>query len=173
MPHIGRLMQLAEAVTEVTASTESTEKQAKIDICRAIADESIDIEAKLRWHTTKGLVSKGTVDGRSLEIPKNLKPDDLDWENSRPRKSWAVRRGSHPAPGHWELASIEVSREDIAAVLCEERERPITVAAVQAPSKKSSPLLGRARRQIKQEYPNGVPDQAELSNAASCARITI
>ena len=63
-------------------------------------------------HNTR-TASNTVLDGKDFQIPTEIKPDDLDWETSRPVKPWFVRRGSYSIPGYWDLAWIELSRTDV------------------------------------------------------------
>ena len=74
-------------------------EQAQTDLCRAIADRTVKIRCKLKRHTTRHITSKAVLEGKDFQIPTEIKPEDLDWERSRPLKPWFVRRGSFSATG--------------------------------------------------------------------------
>jgi hypothetical protein len=161
---------LERAMTTAGLSIE----EAKTDICQAIADGTIKIRVKLREHTTKHFTSKSVLEGKSVEIPTNIKADDLDWERSRPVKPWYVPRGSHGLHGHWNLEWIELSRTDVTTVLCPTtklRETVQPASGGQNAKSRSRPALERAKRVIQQLYPAEVPDQAAEPNAILCRRV--
>jgi hypothetical protein len=84
---------LSEALTRVVEACGLTQNDAKADICRAIADGAVTVRAKLGRHTTKSMTGGDTVlEGSAFQIPTRLKPEELDWQESRPLKPWPVRR---------------------------------------------------------------------------------
>jgi hypothetical protein len=109
---------LPDAIKRVTAGGPAKD-QAQIDICRAIADGAVRLRGKLKTHTTRRLTASGTVlEGKDLQIPLEIKPQDLDWERSCPVKPWVVRRGSFSPSGYWHLEWIKVCKADVTNVLC-------------------------------------------------------
>jgi hypothetical protein len=122
MAYVSPWEQLADAIRRVTAGGRPKEL-AQTDLCRAIADGAIKIRCKLKRHTTRSNISDARLDGKDFEIPTEIKPEDLDWERSRPLKPWFVRRGSYSIPGHWNLEWIEVCRDDVTKALCLTKER--------------------------------------------------
>jgi hypothetical protein len=178
MAYVPKWERLSDALQRVMTTAGLSKEDAKTDICQAISEEAIEIRVKLGKHTTKPLTSKKTVlEGKDLEIPTNIKAEDLDWEGSRPVKAWFVLRGSHRLHGHWKLEWIELSRTGVTNFLCatnQERGEP----ARQAPSAKrakrrSRPKLEGAKRAIDELYPHpeGPPDPSHLSNASLCKRV--
>src|SRR6266516_4377921 len=118
MAYISRWERLSGAVTRVMGATGLSKDEARTDICRAIADRAVKIQAKLFSHTTRGLRSTAVLEGKDFQIPTEIKSEDLDWDESRPVKSWFVRRGATNIPGYWELKWIELCRTDVTNVLC-------------------------------------------------------
>jgi hypothetical protein len=94
------------------------EDEAQNDICQAIADRAVNIRVTLQKHATRGSRSSDVLEGKDLEIPTTLKPEDFDWEQSRPLKPWFVRRGTYSLPGYWHLEKIELCRTDVINALC-------------------------------------------------------
>ena len=110
----------------------------------------------------------------AFEIPPTIKPDDLDWEQSRPLKPWIVRRGSHPLPGSWNLYWIELSRTDIASVLCAPTKRGDAehlTSGTKQRTAKGRPNFERAKRAVDELYPDGPPEQAALPNMQLLAQV--
>jgi len=113
---------LADAIRRVTAGRRPKEL-AQTDLCRAIADGAVKIRCKLKRHTTRFNTSNVLLDGNNFHIPTEIKPEDLDWERSRPLNPWFVRRGSFSIPGNWDLEWIEVCRADVTKALCAAKEQ--------------------------------------------------
>ena len=121
MPYVPAWERLSDAIRRVTAGRRPKEL-AQIDLCRAIADGTVNIRCKLKRHTT-GFTSKAVLEGKDFHIPTEIKPEDLNWETSCPVKRWLVRRGSYSIPGYWDLAWIEVCRADVTKALCAAKEQ--------------------------------------------------
>jgi hypothetical protein len=165
---------LADALQRVMA-TGLGEDEAKLDLCRAVADRKIDVRVRIASRGMRGEVfSDGNVD-----VPAYLKPSDFDWVQSRPLAQWLIgpRPGEHYLwVGGWEkrpLDLIEVSTADVKNVLigsagglAQVGERPQP-----RPRKKSGPAIERTRRVIDELYPGGVPDQATVPNVSLCNRV--
>ena len=98
MPYVPAWERLADAIKHVMAGGRPKE-QAQTDLCRAIADGTVKIRGKLKRHTTRASTSKAVLEGTDFQIPPEIKPEDLDWERSRPLKPWIVRRGSFSTTG--------------------------------------------------------------------------
>jgi hypothetical protein len=119
MAYVSEWERLSEALTRIMAAGGLAEDEARTDICRAIADRAVKIRGKLGWHTTSPLRAPHTVlETKDFQIPSEIKPEDLDWERSRPVKPWIVRRENFKPSGHWELEWIELFRTDVTSVLC-------------------------------------------------------
>ncbi len=173
MRYVSEWEPLSDAATRVMAAAGVSKEEAQSDICQAIADGVVRIRCQLKKHTTKHMTSKTVLDGNAFEITKR-KPDDLDWEGSRPLKPWRVRRGSYPIPGDWELAWIELSRTDVTNVLCRAGTRgelPQPTSSETDARRKSRPKLESAERAIRELYPQGVPDQSVILNAILCRQV--
>lgn len=96
--------------------------QVKADICGVIADRKVELRA----------VSEIGLDtlswfGDEVEVPPNLKPDDIDWESSRARLPWRVgvemSFGVWPRTTQYTEVELSILRTDVARVLV-----PIMVA---------------------------------------------
>jgi hypothetical protein len=119
MAYLSRWERLSEALRRVMDATGLSKDEAQKDICQAIADRAINIQGKLGKHVSTGFTSLDTVlEGQAFSIPIEIKPEDLDWEGSRPVKSWTVRRGAFRMPGAWELELIQLCRANVTTVLC-------------------------------------------------------
>ena len=103
MAYVSRWERLHHAVMRIMAACGLSKDEAQTDICRAIADGTVEIRGQLNRHTTKHLSASDTVSGSDLQIPTGIKSEHLDWERSRPVKPWMVRRGRFAIPGYWDL----------------------------------------------------------------------
>ena len=141
MPYVPAWERLPDAIGRVTAGGRLKEL-AQADLCRAIADGTVNIRCKLKRHATQPNTSNAVLEGKDFEIPAEIKPADLDWERSRPLKPWFVRRGSYSVPRNWYLELIEVCRADVTKVLCAAKEQDENTrhAASETPAKSTSPL---------------------------------
>jgi hypothetical protein len=165
MAYVSEWEPLLDATHRVMATAGMSKDQAQIDICRAIADGAIKIRGALGRHgyqTAKGAV----LQGADFQIPPEIKPADLDWEKSRPRKP--------SIPGFWDLEWIQVCRADVTKALCATSRRD--EASQHRSSKKSAtrrnrPVLESAKAAIKELYPEDVPGQAAEPNSLLCRRV--
>jgi hypothetical protein len=172
LPYVPAWERLPDAIKHISAGGRPIE-MAQTDLCRAIADRTVNIQCKLKKHKT-GFTSNTVLEGKDFEIPTELKPKDLNWETSCPVKRWLVRRGRYSIPGHWDLEWIEVCRADVANVLCARRERGMPAqgtAGKTSVTRRSRPTRDRAQQAIQQLYPQGVPEPATLPNALLCRRV--
>lgn len=164
---------LLDATNRVMATAGLSKDQAQIDICRAIADGAIKIRCALGRHgyqTAKGEI----LPGASFQIPAEIKPADLDWEKSRPRKPWFVRRGAFAIPGYWDLEWIQVCRADVTKALCATSRRDEASqhrSSEKTATRRSRPVLERANAAINELYPEGRPGQAAEPNSLLCRRV--
>ena len=160
MSYVRAWQRLSEAITSIMADAGGSREEAQTDICQAIADRTVKIQGKLKRHTTRLTTSKKVFEGKDFLIPEKIKPADLDWESSRPLKSWSVHREIFGFSGSWELEWIELFRTDVTNVLCggptERRSRPVRERTQQA---------------IHDLYPHGVPGPAALPNTVLCRRV--
>jgi hypothetical protein len=94
MTYISPWERLSAAIEHVMAAAGLSKDDAQSLICRAIADRAVKTRCTLRKHLTRPIrAPKNTVlEREDFDIPPELKPEDLDWEQSRPRKAWFVRR---------------------------------------------------------------------------------
>jgi hypothetical protein len=175
MAYVSEWERLDDAANRIMA-TGLSKDETQTDICRAVSDRAVRIRAKLRKHTSRQLLASETVlEGKDFDIPIELKPEDLDWEKSRPVKPWFLRHGRSVQWGHWDLEWIELSGRDVSSILCAGGKKEGR-AAQRASSKtsatsRSRPAFERARRAINDLYAQGVPDQAALPNASFCRRV--
>src|SRR3989442_11041156 len=164
MAYVSAWERLSDAIIRVMAAAGLSKDQAKADICRAIADGAVKIRGKLERHTTRHLrASNMVLEGEDFHIPTKIKSEDLDWERSRPAKSWLVRRGTSAPPGYWDLEWIELFRNDVTKVFgtaAKRGESAHHASSEKGATSRSRPALERARRAIKELYPQGVPGQA-------------
>lgn len=175
MNYVPRWERLREAVERVSTTGRIPRLEAQTYIAGAISDGAIDLRAKLGRHTTSGMTySTGQVSRKDLQIPPDLDPKDIDWENSRPLTPWYVKRGNVDVPrGYWTLEWIELSRSDVTTVLLSSpnTSQPPATSGKRVAKVKGSPLLERARKALAVLYPDGVPDQVAVSNKVLCRRV--
>jgi len=167
---------LSAATERVMGATGRSRDEVRTDICRAIGDGAIKIQGKLGRHTTRPYIFNTVLVGEDFHIPSEIKPEDLDWERSRPVTAWYVRRERSRVPGYWELEWIELFRSDVTNALCAVRKRTDTTQNASSgtsasATSRSRPTLERARRAIQELYPQGVPGQAAEPNAILCRRV--
>lgn len=136
------------------AATGLESEAARAHICRALSDGAIQIRVKLGKHTSSPMrPPERSLEG-SLFIPMDLKPEDLDWANSRPTEAWKVPREAYRPPGYWHLDWIELFRADVTNVLCE-------AAAQSAPA-----------RQISDQPATATPDRSGTADIG-CSESTV
>lgn len=119
MPYTPDWVSIADALTRVVNSGVA-EDQAKLDLCRAVADRRINVRVRIALadRTGRGQVfSNGNVG-----VPPHLAPEDLDWVHSCPLKPWAIgpMLGQHYSGWKWENRSldlIELATDDVSEVL--------------------------------------------------------
>jgi hypothetical protein len=169
MSSVRAWQRLSEAIESILAVAGCSREEAQTDICHAIADRTVRIQGKLRIHTTRHITSNRVLEGKDFLIPDEIKPADLDWEDSRPLTPWAVERDVFRLPGSWELEWIKLFSTDVTNILCggpTERTSNRTSATT-----RRRPARERAQQAINELYHNGVPDPATLPNALLCRRI--
>jgi hypothetical protein len=173
MAYISQWERLGDALARVTATGRVSQEEAQGDLCRAIADGAIRIRGKLRRHVTKPLRSNAVLEGKDLQPPSELKPQDFDWDASRPVKPWMIPRGISEPSGYWELEWIEVCRIDVTNVLClAESHQSVPQAPVTREARRRSrPALERARSAIRELYPEGLPEPRIEPNPYLCRKV--
>jgi len=117
---------LSAATERVMGATGRSRDEVRTDICRAIADGAVKIQGKLGRHTTRPCIFNMVLVGEDFHIPPEIKPEHLDWEQSRPVTAWYLRRERSRVPGYWELEWIELFRSDVTNALCAVRKRTDT-----------------------------------------------
>lgn len=130
MAYESKLLPLYEAVKLIIAATRCSTVEAQTDICAAIADGAIRFRAKLKRYQAGHSPFVGTVvEGSAFKIPDNFDPNHLNWTKSCPLQLWLARRGHFERPGYWELEQMELLRQDILDVLCNQKHE---LARIQA-----------------------------------------
>jgi hypothetical protein len=113
---------LAAALKRVMA-TGATDDDAKLDICRAVADQKVSIRVTVT-HSYDHAMGGKVLSGGNVDVPARLDPDDFDWVRSRPLKRWPVgpRLIEHYMwTSGWSARSldlIELSTRDVRRTLC-------------------------------------------------------
>jgi hypothetical protein len=163
-------LRLSDALQRVMNTGRSRE-EAQSDICRAIADQMVKFRVKLRRHVSRDQKYDDVLDGMDFVIPTQIIPADLDWDNSRPLRPWAVHYKVFGVPGYWELEWIELSRTDVEEVLCAAPEHGRPVQRASKRHRRSRPASERAKAAMDELYPAGVPSPAELPTKLLCKAI--
>jgi hypothetical protein len=174
MAYMSPWERLDDATERVVSEAGVSKNEAQSDLCRAIAEMAVRIRAKLRKHATNGMTSANTVlEGGAFHIPPRIEPKDFDWEMSRPLRPWPIQRGKFSRHGPWELEWIEVMRADVTTALCPPEKVPAGPAhsSKKTAKRRSRPAFDRALRTINELHPQGVPDQATISNKILCQRV--
>jgi hypothetical protein len=176
MAYLSAWERLGDAIERVVSEAGVSRNEAQTDLCRAIADGAVRIQAKLQKHATNQMTSSKTVlKGADFHMPLRIEPEDLDWKSSRPLKPWIVRRGQFSPHGPWYLELIEVMRADVTRALCPPEQMVIgpTHSPKRTAKSKSRPAFDGASRSINKLYPQGVPDQATVPNKILCQQVAI
>jgi hypothetical protein len=110
---------LGDALRRLTES-DTTEEQAKTDLCGGIADRKIRI--RVRIDPTDRQFGGRVIERPRVEAPEHLRPEDLDWDRSRPVSVWPTFVDDHRAvhslpPTPRVIDLIELNRSDTDRVL--------------------------------------------------------
>jgi hypothetical protein len=118
MAYVSQWLSLSELLSVVIETNGCSKDQAQADICRALNDGT-KFRGKLKKQANGPTRAKNTLrETEDFEPLTGIKPEDLDWENSCPRRPLRVRRGAFWPAGDWELEKIEVSGADLTGRLC-------------------------------------------------------
>ena len=175
MTYVSQWEQLPDALERVMETTGLSKEAAQTNICRAISDGAIKVRAALGTHSTRPMRASNTnLEGGDFQIPTRLKPEDFDWQQSRPLKPWCVRREAFRVSGYWNLKWIELSRADVTSVLCTVPTAGRSSADAEAKTGRRTrrrPNRERAQLAILAVYPDGVPSPIVEPNAMLCRRV--
>ena len=150
MPYVPAWERLPDVIGRLMAGG-GPKELAQADLCRAIADGTVNIRCQLKERRGSRSTSKASLEGKAFEIPTEINPDDFEWELSRPLNPWFVRRECYSSPGHWHLALIEVCRADVSKALCiateqgENTQQAASRPALDRPRRPNVAGLGRRR----------------------------
>jgi len=152
---------LSDALDRVMQSTDLSREQAETDICRAISDRAIGIQAKLVRHAIRFQTSHLVVGGSNLHIPTPLEPHDLDWQQSRPTNPWFIRDLPPLHSGPWHLELLELSRPDVIRELLPSQQA-LAPTSSKAPvesnrKKRTAPKLDAAKAALRELFPRAFP----------------
>jgi hypothetical protein len=165
---------LSQALERVTAATRDPEDRAKTSICRAICARVIRLLCKLKEDKYGVITSDSVLEGKDFHIPDEIKPEDLDWKNSRPLKLWTIRTAGLRERGDWYLEWIKLCSADVAGQLCRlGRQGKATQAASSQTdaARRRSPALESASQAIRELYRGDVPTQDKERNAVLFRRV--
>lgn len=175
MRYISNWENLSDARDRVVAATGCSQEEVEADICGAMIDGAIKIRCKPRKHLHSPMRPPKTPLEGIFQVPDDLKPDDLDWANSRPTQPWLVPRGAYRPCGHWHLDWIKLLKADVTNALCSApgKAKPASENAPAKPAarSRSRPAFERAQRAFRALYPDGAPTQADVPNKILCEKI--
>jgi hypothetical protein len=152
---------LADALKRVMATGES-EAEAKIDLCRAVADRKIDVQVRI---AASEYGMRGQVcSGGNVDVPVHLHPRDFDWVQSRPLKPWPIgpKFGEH----YWSISGWKNRLIDLIELLTAHVTDVLSLGAephdkqAYAGSKSKSDPGAKTRgitEAISQLWPNEIP----------------
>jgi hypothetical protein len=141
MSYVSKWESLSAACEQMTA-TGLAKEDAKADIGQMIADGVVEIRVTLQKHATNGMRSLEALEGKAFDIPTTLKPEDFDWDESRPLKPWFVKRGAYSPHGFWQIEKIELCRTDVInASSAARRGGPVEHAGSEPGASGSGPAL--------------------------------
>lgn len=79
---------LSAATERIMATAGLSKEDAQSLICRAVADGILKFRGKVGQHATRPIYGNRVLEKEHFEILADIKPEDLDWEKSRPLKPW-------------------------------------------------------------------------------------
>lgn len=167
---------LAEAAKQVMEGEAASQAEAQTNLCQAIKDKTVRVRAKLGLHADGIRTMADTIlEGEEFSIPPDLRPEDINWDSSRPLKPWPVPRGERAPRGFWHLEWIEVFAADVTKVfgLATTEDSAPAPKTMRKPARawRTRPAYDAALRAIQATCPNGVPDQTELPNPILYKRV--
>ncbi len=119
---------LADALRRVIA-TGINEKEAKTDLCNAIADRKIAIRVTIA--AGERGIPGSLFSGDNIQVPAHLKPEHFDWVQSRPSQRWRLGPSgpqSYIYPyWDWELRPIdciELATTDVREIFGSPQSQP-------------------------------------------------
>lgn len=177
MAYVSKWVSLCQAAEQIETLAHASAQQGRADLCKAMSDGNVEIRAKLARHATRPQTSREAVEGRQLQIPTGLRPEDIDWPHSRPNKPWALR-GSIPRHhvGPWLLDWIQVDRESVErCFMTSVAKAAADDSHLAAPSPRKRRVLVKRRAAeliIQQMYPEGVPSPHKLLNDKLVDRVS-
>ncbi len=155
-----------------------SEKSAKSGLCAAIADGVIKIRLRLDRNTMTGMAhSTVSFTGEDIQVPSDLSPADMDFQNSRPKKPWLIPREKHPElKGWWLIKEIELYAPDVtSALLPRATDTGSRGPDAPKPPRRPKTPTGRERadKVIKELFPDRdlVRDQSRLPNSNLCKAV--
>ncbi len=140
------LHSLSEAREFLIASGLSA-SEAETDICRALREGKIRSKHAIELVTVRGHAVHPETFRRldrsrfRLRVPADLAPEDLDWENSRPRRPWPLGQGYFA-----HIARLELSRRDLERVFSVVEAKASNEAREEADAERKRAEAKRKRR---------------------------
>jgi hypothetical protein len=117
IPYVPAWGRLLDAIKPLMAGGRSKEV-AQTDLCQAIADGRVKFRGKLMKRENRPTTSTRVLEGTDFPIPPEMKPEEVDWERSRPRKPLTIRPEIFGLPASWYFEWIKVCMADITNVFC-------------------------------------------------------
>jgi hypothetical protein len=168
MAYVPEWERLSEALARVVVASGLSRREAKHDICRAVADQKIRVRPRVEFikrtivdhqfehqfarayhRYVRQLLDRSIL----LEMPSQLSPQELDWNESRLKSEWLFQPGmkGFPGPPRYAAVGIELRSADVTRVLCKE-----------GPTVRATSSAGAKRRGIENAidrlWPNGSPE---------------
>jgi hypothetical protein len=162
--YVPDLLSLSEARELLVASGQRSPSEAEANITRALRERKIWFRRTIervtfRGHTVhpESFRRKTFEDGNRFRrrVPADLAPEDLDWENSRPRKPWSLGEGYFA-----HIARLELWRKDLDRVF----------GLIEAPQEKHSTASKPSAAEVKPHSEARSQAARKAGNAGSKTR---
>jgi hypothetical protein len=118
-------MSLADALQHVVKNG-TNESEAKLDLCRAMADQKIDVRIRIAttgaYRNAQIYMGGGALPQVFVNVPVHLDPSDFDWVSSRPLGWWRIDVGKNCY--FFPIDLIELATAHVTAVLIEPLAKP-------------------------------------------------
>jgi hypothetical protein len=170
------LHSLSEAREFLIASGLSA-SEAETDICRALREGKIRSKHAIELVTVRDHAVHPETFRRldrsrfRLCVPADLAPEDLDWENSRPRRPWPLGEGYFA-----HIARLELSRRDLERVFSVVEAKASNEAREEADAErkraeaKRKPRVSEAKRKLRLAAERAAREAREEASRADVER---
>jgi len=172
VPYVSMWESLADAVERVVTARGVSRKQAQADLCHVISDGEIRLRGHLDRHAQRGQTSRVVVSSHQLEIPTNLEPGGFDWQESRPTAPWFLRELERHHFGPWYLKRIELSRDDVTAILVQGNGAAAAIRPAPRSRERAKSKRVIAENAIREVWFEGPPPREKVSNCDLVDRVS-